>query len=217
MTNLRFQDIPILENDDAMVNLCDYPFIRDPVYFHAGWSNTPDMFLRQTLAEKLQRIQQQYLTPKDMIFCIRDPYRSRVVQANIYNHYLAIFREKFKHLDEAGILFETAKFVTKPDDPHRIPPHATGGSVDVAIYHRNGTELDMGTAFDHFGIESAPYYFEEDGRDTTIRDNRRFLMQIMQSENFSIDPDEWWHFDYGNQKWALTTNATHAIYGEIIL
>ena len=36
----------------------------------------------------------------------------------------------------------------------------------------------------------------------------------MSAEDFSIDKDEWWHFDYGNQKWALQLKRPSAIFGE---
>jgi len=36
----------------------------------------------------------------------------------------------------------------------------------------------------------------------------------MLSEEFIQYTEEWWHFDYGNQLWALNLNKPSAIYGE---
>jgi D-alanyl-D-alanine dipeptidase len=37
----------------------------------------------------------------------------------------------------------------------------------------------------------------------------------MIKEGFETDEDEWWHFDFGNQKWAVQTTKTEALYGEV--
>ncbi len=72
----------------------------------------------------------------------------------------------------------------------------------------------MGTAFDHFGPEAASLYFEENPGNDTARENRKALREAMVSEGFNMDKDEWWHFDYGNQKWALESGHPEAVFGE---
>ena len=42
--------------------------------------------------------------------------------------------------------------------------------------------------------------------------NRRLLFNAMVDQGFTNYSEEWWHFDYGNQFWALI-NGVHAIYG----
>ena len=49
--------------------------------------------------------------------------------------------------------------MSPPDQIERIPPHATGGTVDLTLVDENGKELDMGTEFDFFGPETAPWNF----------------------------------------------------------
>jgi D-alanyl-D-alanine dipeptidase len=58
-------------------------------------------------------------------------------------------------------------------------------------------------------------YFEEEGRDQMLRDNRRMLRKAMLDAGFSADVDEWWHYNWGNQMWAKDTGAPHAMYGEV--
>jgi zinc D-Ala-D-Ala dipeptidase len=36
----------------------------------------------------------------------------------------------------------------------------------------------------------------------------------MLAEGFRWDADEWWHYDYGNQLWAVHYHKPFAIYGE---
>ena len=43
--------------------------------------------------------------------------------------------------------------------------------------------------------------------------NRRLLYHVMVSAGFTNYPDEWWHFDYGNQNWALMSGRKAAVYG----
>lgn len=211
MTNLRFEDVPIVENFDPMVNLADYPFILAPMYHEWGLSDTPELWVRKAIADKLLCIQKEKLGGKK--FKIWDPWRSREVQNNIYRK----FRDELAHdhpeWDEEKLAWETGVFVTKPDDPERIPPHATGGSIDLTVVDEEGVEIDFGTAFDHFGPEAATNFY---GIDTKIGQNRRWLHDLMKEEGFESDTDEWWHFDLYNQKWALQRGARQSFYGEII-
>jgi D-alanyl-D-alanine dipeptidase len=72
----------------------------------------------------------------------------------------------------------------------------------------------MGSNFDHFGPEAHPDYFEQS--EYPARKNRRLLRNAMLNAGFTQDPDEWWHFDYGNQKWAEAAGKDKAFYGEIV-
>jgi len=36
----------------------------------------------------------------------------------------------------------------------------------------------------------------------------------MYAGGFGGDKDEWWHFDYGNQKWAVELGHAEAMFGE---
>lgn len=211
MTNLSYQHIPIRECGDPMVDLTEYPFHLSPEYFKAGLSDTDALWTRRAIAEKLLAAQKNL--PKGVTFKIWDPWRPRSVQANIYNKYWRELRAANPAWDDARISEEVGVFVTKPDDPKRVPPHATGGSIDLTLVNATtGEEIDMGTGFDHFGSEAAPDYF----KNGAIAENRATFRDVMEEQGFTDDPDEWWHFDYGNQKWAVTGGHDVAIYGEVV-
>ncbi|MEU7894129.1 M15 family metallopeptidase [Nonomuraea sp. NPDC049152] len=212
MTAVDFEHIAIRENGDPLTDLRSYPFDLCPSYFRRGLSPTSAMYVRHTVAEMLVGIQRD-LAP--LTFRIWDGYRPRSVQSNIYLHYLADLRAAHPEKEEAELRKEAEIFVTEPGDPRRIPPHATGGAVDLTLLDRAGHELDMGTAFDHFGPESAALYFEERSGDSLVRDNRRRLRDAMIGAGFRCDADEWWHFDFGNQIWAAHYKEPEAFYGEI--
>lgn len=211
MTNVKFEHIPIKENGESLVLLEEADFVLEAAYFNQGLSEDPNLYTRESIVAKLKA-----LAPKldGYRFKIWDPWRSREVQNNIYQKFWADMSAENPEWDEEKLRAEVGRFATIADDPNRIPPHSTGGSIDLTLIDMNGQEIDMGTGFDHLGPEASKLYFEEEGRDLLIRDNRRLLREAMESAGFRSDEDEWWHFDYGNQLWAAELGRAVAIYGE---
>lgn len=82
------------------------------------------------------------------------------------------------------------------------------------------TPLDMGTAFDQVSPETLTRFYEEkveNGETLSTADqarleNRRMFVNAMQAAGFSNYPEEWWHFDYGNQ-FAAARTGEPAVYG----
>lgn len=211
MTLAPFQAVPIVECGDALVEFSSTEFLLEPAYFRLGLSKSPRLFAREAVIEKLRLIQKQLHPLKLKIW---DPYRSRQVQANIYWDYWRKLQIENPDLSDDELRKQVGTFVTFPSDPNRIPPHATGGAVDLTIADVHGNELPMGTGFDHFGPEASSLFYESFAQDMQIRKNRRLLRDAMESEGFRFDDEEWWHFDYGNQLWALALGKDSALYGE---
>jgi D-alanyl-D-alanine dipeptidase len=69
--------------------------------------------------------------------------------------------------------------------------HNRGLAVDLTLVNLAGEELDMGTGFDHFGVEAHHAYAE---LPDTVLQNRLFLKGIMESAGFSAISSEWWHY-----------------------
>ena len=212
MTNLSYESILIQENGDPLVDLSTYPFILEPQYYNRGLSDSATLFARKSVADKLIRIQDQL---EEMAFKIWDPWRSREVQNNIYQIIWKDLQAGHPDWDDEKLRFEVGVFATAATDPNIIPPHATGGAVDLTLVDSDGRELSMGTGFDHFGPEAQMFYFDNIEPIAEISANRRLLRDAMLEEDFSYYNDEWWHFDYGNQFWAALKGYEVAIYGEI--
>lgn len=91
-------------------------------------------------------------------------------------------------------------------DPKKGSIHNKGGAVDISLVDRNGKEVDMGTSFDFFGIESSHNYTNLSKK---IKSNRKFLKAIMIQNGFNSFDSEWWHYNLktglqdkvSNQKW----------------
>jgi zinc D-Ala-D-Ala dipeptidase len=139
------------------------------------------------------------------------------VQNNIYQWYWKKMQQQHSDWSEAQLRLEVGKFVTPPYESDRIPPHATGGTVDLTIIDSAGAELDMGTEFDFFGPEAGPFFYELYKTKPAATANRRMLRAAMEAQGFTLEQDEWWHFDYGNQIWALKSDKPFAFYGEALL
>lgn len=212
-----YDQMPVRENHDPMVDLSAYDFILSPEYYHMGFSKTRKMHLRKGFADLLAEIQNRYLLPAGFKFKIWDAWRPRSVQKAIYDDYYMRLLEENPGWDHARLDQAVLQFVAKPDNPDIMPHHSTGGAVDLTLCHaHSGEDLDMGTGFDHFGPESAPDYFEHNDENHSARDNRRILFDAMQrGGDFATHPREWWHYDYGDQRWALLTQKPEAYYSEI--
>jgi D-alanyl-D-alanine dipeptidase len=87
------------------------------------------------------------------------------------------------------------KIVSNPKyvaNPAKGSIHNRGGAVDITLVDRFGKELDMGTSFDFFGIESSHNYpnVSED-----VKENRILLKTTMTSSGFNSFDSEWWHYN----------------------
>jgi D-alanyl-D-alanine dipeptidase len=75
-------------------------------------------------------------------------------------------------------------------DPRRGSPHSRGVAIDLTLTD-NGSELDMGTAFDAFTPHSH-HGFMDIGAEA--QKNRALLMGIMTSAGWDFYRNEWWHY-----------------------
>lgn len=84
-------------------------------------------------------------------------------------------------------------------DPARGSVHNYGFAVDLTLLDADGQEVDMGTIFDHFGIEAEPQYEDEMLKRGVLTAqqvaNRLLLRKLMTDVGFTPLKNEWWHFD----------------------
>jgi len=75
--------------------------------------------------------------------------------------------------------------------------HSRGSTVDVSLVEiSTHKELDMGTIFDYFGVESHTFF---DGITEKQKSNRLILYEIMSNNGFKNYSKEWWHFTLENE------------------
>ena len=75
--------------------------------------------------------------------------------------------------------------------------HSRGSTVDLTLLDmKTGKEVDMGSQFDWFGIESHTDY---KGITDEQYQNRMFLQKAMIRNGFQPIDCEWWHFTLGDE------------------
>ena len=80
--------------------------------------------------------------------------------------------------------------------------HSRGSTVDLTLVDAaTGKELDMGSPFDWFGIESHPDYPCKLYRQS---ENRLILRNAMLRHGFAPLDSEWWHFTLANEPYPDT-------------
>jgi D-alanyl-D-alanine dipeptidase len=91
------------------------------------------------------------------------------------------------------------KFVANPEKGSK---HNRGCAVDLSIYDRKtGKLIEMPSEYDEFTERASPGY---KGGTEQERANRDMLRKMMEEEGFTVNPNEWWHFDYQNwQDYAI--------------
>ncbi len=79
-------------------------------------------------------------------------------------------------------------------DPSSGSRHNRGAAVDLTLYDlATGRIVDMPSTYDESTPRAYAFY---PGGTTAQRWHRALLRRAMEAEGFTVNPSEWWHFDY---------------------
>lgn len=166
--------------------------------------------LRERVARMI--IQAANSLPDGLRLQIVEGYRPLLVQREHFKHSLREARRRMPSASEAQILVEAGRFSAPPDAP-TPPPHTTGGAVDLEIIDQNGERLDFVSPFEltdpHGAAMNAPGISEQ------AQKNRALLRSVLEPTGLTFYADEWWHWSFGDNGWALRVGAPCAIYGAL--
>lgn len=213
---IGWKEVPIEPSNQLLVNLNEleekYPLRVSSQYYLQGIRGSSEkIYLREEAATRL--ICASQLLPKGYRLTLFDGYRSLEVQAALFDSFKTLLANQYPDTDEEKIIEMTQTYVSLPSaNPTRPSPHATGGAIDLSISDQQGNLLDMGTEFDSFEILAQTAYFKYRSEGLFYHLNRKFLHSIMIIAGFTNYPEEWWHYDYGNQFWGHILKRP-AIYG----
>jgi len=200
--------IPIEENGEELVGLFDYSEILID-----RRKKRPDEHykVRKGVLKKL--IEAHTYLPAGMNFLVIESFRPLSIQARYFSEYSDELKKSHTEWDEKKIYSEASKYVAPPEI---IPPHSTGGAIDLTLCDGNGKELDMGTRLNADPEESnnACFTLAENISDEA-RANRKILIDALSKASFVNYPTEWWHWSYGDRYWAYMTKSEHAVYGSV--
>ncbi len=151
-------------------------FVGKPVYPEAR------AFLQRPAAEGLLRVHKK-LKEQGLGLVIFDGYRPWTITK--------LFWEV--------VTLDQRKFVA---DPAKGSKHNRGCAIDLSIYDlKTGALLEMPSGYDEFTERASPDY--KGGTELETK-NRELLRRLMEAEGFTVNPNEWWHFDYeGWQDYAI--------------
>ncbi|WP_227369378.1 M15 family metallopeptidase [Halomonas sp. M20] len=212
--------IPIAADDAPLVpvSLAPEPLKTFPVYAKQGLPGAvPDCYVREEIYRRLLGVARSL--PQGFGLVVLDGWRPWRVQQYLFDTLQEAIRSRHPDADDTELLSRTREFVSVPSTDSRAPsPHLTGGAVDVTLCDADGLMLDMGTLFDEAVPASHSDYFEGqdddlNDRQRLVRDRRRLLYYRMHEQGFTNLPNEWWHFDFGDQLWALYGGHERALYG----
>lgn len=79
-------------------------------------------------------------------------------------------------------------------NPQRGSQHSKGIAIDLTLIDTQGNELDMGTPFDSFEIQS----HHSAVLSPDVAKNRYLLLGIMMSAGWDFFMNEWWHYQLFN-------------------
>lgn len=90
-------------------------------------------------------------------------------------------------------------------DPKQGSKHNRGCAVDLTLYDLvTGKPVEMPGLYDEMSPRSFPTF---PGGTSLQRWHRDLLRRAMESEGFTVNEDEWWHFDHKDWKYYLILNV----------
>lgn len=176
-------------------------------------------YLRKTVYDKL--VEAQSKLPKGLRFCLYEGYRSLALQKMIFEKQFSNVKKRHPDWSPHQLFIETTKLVSpvvNQDESHNIPPHSTGGAIDVYLINDDGKPIDM-------GIHPKDWMQDADGVlsltasehiSAAAKKNRQIMNDALTAVGFVNYPTEYWHWSYGDRYWAYVKQQSHAIYGSYV-
>lgn len=208
----------------------NYYFKRlNPPYYKQIGGAIQKLLVRHTISKKLIKIRTKLIKYGVELY-VFDCYRPLKVQKYLYAQWYPKYLKKmFPGYSKKEILIKRDEFAAKAYDSFSEidktapPPHSTGGAIDLTLRFIDTKEqLFMGTIFDDISETVYTDYYEKlkQKRILSLSENealknRRLLFWTMKSEGFENYPNEWWHFSYGDQLWAVLSGRNEAFYSSI--
>ena len=150
--------------------------------------NSNSLIITEETAKSLKKIQQELLQ-KELSLKIFDGYRPQ----KAVDHFVRWVQVLKDTLMKAQYYPKVKKNnLLKNGYIAERSGHSRGSTIDLTIINnKTGKALDMGSAYDFFGIQSHPLYQNISKKQ---KNNRMLLRNIMLNHGFTPYENEWWHF-----------------------
>lgn len=203
-----WEDAPILTGDSELdhILMSESKLLLQYKLEHDDF----DMLVRVEVLERL-KTSQEYFSHYWYQLVLKVGYRPISVQRTLFEEITEYYQKKFPNHSPLDIEEMAMQMVAHPDKT--IPPHSTGGAVDVLLRNSStGEVIDMGSPINmpddtsHLIVPGLPNY---------ALSNRNILLNGMLAGWFANLPSEWWHFSYGDAYWAVFYGYEKALYTSI--
>ncbi len=173
--------------------------------------------LREGVVARLEKAQQRL--PPGLQLRLYEGYRNPKIQQMLFDGQLRRMKKENPSQDTSWCYAQAAKLASPLrtfEGAQIVPPHSTGGAVDIEIVDNDGMPLDFGMELSDWDVvppDLCATWFDE--ITDAAANNRLLLMETLVAEGFVNYPREWWHFSYGDQYWAFSTASAQALYGTV--
>lgn len=210
LKNIRIQD-----NGEPLVNLseaCPTVFVNiNPRSRRAQNLSPGECYLRASVAAMLCAVQEKLDNSNQLM--IWEGFRSQKWQKAIWDECYANLQKQHPGWSTRRLSGATDDFAAPISNPDVVPPHTTGGAIDLTIVDQHQRQLDMGTKIGELLSQS---HTEAKEISTEGIKNRGLLVRAMSAAGFVNYPLEWWHWSYGDRYWAAALGKNCAIYGRLV-
>lgn len=173
--------------------------------------------LREGVVARLQKAQKRL--PPGLQLRLYEGYRNPKIQQMLFDGQFRRMKNENPSRNASWCYAQAAKLASPLctfEGVQIVPPHSTGGAVDIEIVDNNDIPLDFGMELRDWDVvppDLCATRFDE--ITNAAANNRRLLVETLAVEGFVNYPREWWHFSYGDQYWAFSTASAHALYGTV--
>jgi len=162
--------------------------------------------LRRTVVDRLTQASIGF--PLGFSLVILDGWRTRAFQRELLEYY-------------TGRYGPVTGYVSDPDSVELVAPHTTGGAVDLTLAYKEfplalGTDFDDFSPFSHLlAYEGAPVASALGHDAEVVKALRRMLAKALTDVEFAPFPREWWHWSFGDQRWAAQYGRPRSLYSPV--
>jgi|SRR3989344_5760346 len=182
----RVLAIPIQENNEPLVDLQKVSSLFVDLSRENVQKTSPSIsFVRKSVANMLVEVQRKL--PSGYRLMIKEGQRDIETQKKIFNEYKDFLKKEFPNLSEEELYKKVSAYVAPPEI---VPPHSTGGAVDLTLMTSDGKEIDMGTKFNADPEESGFLNYTNAPVFDEIKKRREVLKNAMESVGFVNYPTE---------------------------
>lgn len=166
-------------------------------------------WVRETIAKRLAEAQKHL--PEGWNFVIRDAWRPRFIQVQIYYSFISRFKRHNPNWSDRRVIEEVNKYVADWSG-EGASGHMTGGAVDLRLIDKKGRRVPMRSKKLSYQENALPLCKK---LPPTLKKNREIFFTAMEKADFTACHNEFWHWSYGDYRWARIEGKKQAMYGVI--